>query len=291
MNWDDLRYFLLAARAKTLAGAARSAGVQHTTIGRRLTALERSLGAPLFLRGPEGLALTPLGEKLLPLVLDVERGALAVRELAQSRRARVRVALPSGFVAFLADDLARFGNEHPDLTFETVSGGQLLDLKRGEADLAVRIGPILDVELVARAIGEVGWSLYASPRYLESHPTPASPYDLAGHNVIAYGADLVSLPAAQWLEAHAAQATTALSTNEITTMVDAAASGAGIAMLPCMVAEPDTRLVRLTPEVLARRELSIVYRREARMNDSVREVTSFLLETMRSRKAEISGSN
>jgi DNA-binding transcriptional LysR family regulator len=82
-----------------------------------------------------------------------------------------------------------------------------------------------------------------------------------------------------------------LSTNEITTMVDAAASGAGIAMLPCMVAEPDTRLVRLTPEVLARRELSIVYRREVRMNDSVRAVTSFLLETMRSRKAQISGSN
>jgi DNA-binding transcriptional LysR family regulator len=72
LNWDDLRCFLLAARAKTLAGAARAAGVQHTTIGRRLSALERALGAPLFLRGPEGLTLTPLGEQLLPLAATTE---------------------------------------------------------------------------------------------------------------------------------------------------------------------------------------------------------------------------
>src|SRR4030095_9713363 len=79
-NWDDLRFFLRAAQTRTLAGAARSIGVEHTTIGRRLSALERALGAPLVLRGPDGLRLTPLGERLVPLGHAVERGRLDVRE-------------------------------------------------------------------------------------------------------------------------------------------------------------------------------------------------------------------
>ena len=290
LNWDDLRYFLLAAQARTLAGAARAADVQHTTIGRRLTALERSLGAPLFLRGPDGLCLTPLGDKLVPLVLDVERSVSAVREVAVSQRTRVRLALPSAFVAFFAHDLAQLGHDHPELTLEMVSGGKVLDLKRGEADLAVRIGPITDEELVGRRLADVGWSLYASPRYLESHPAPADPCDLAGHKVIAYGADLGSLPAAQWLEAHAPAAATVLSANEIATMVDAATSGVGIALLPCLVADIEPRLLRLTTEVLARRELSLVYRREVRMNDAVRATANFLVATMRNRARQIAGS-
>jgi DNA-binding transcriptional LysR family regulator len=289
LNWDDLRYFLLAAQAGTLAGAARAAGVQHTTIGRRLTALERAIGAPLFLRGPEGLSLTPMGEKLRPLVLDLERGVLAVRELAQSRRTRVRVALPSGFMSFFAEDFARFGQLHPEVTLETVSGGQLHDLKRGEADLAVRIGPIQDEDLIARRLGEAGWSLYASPRYLQLHAAPASPDDLAGHQVIGYGADLAALPAAQWLASHTTQALTVLSANEIATMLDAAVSGVGVALLPCAIADGEARLLRLTPQVLAPRELSLVYRREARLNEAVRVTVNFLTQAMRDRADQISG--
>jgi DNA-binding transcriptional LysR family regulator len=241
----------------------------------------------------------------------------AVREAAVSQRTRVRVALPSGFIAFFADDLARLGRAHPELTLEIVSGGRLHDLPHGEADLAVRSGPILDEALVARTLGDVGFSLYAAPRYLESAPRPATassaprggmskvaephllvshrapmdPHDLAGHQVIAYGADLASLPAAQWLQTHATQSTIVLRTNEIATMLEAAASGAGIALLPCMVADIEPRLVRLTPQVLAHRELSLVYRREVRMNDWVRVTAEFLVEAMRSRAGQISGSS
>jgi DNA-binding transcriptional LysR family regulator len=73
VNWNDLRFFLRAAQAGTLAGAARAMRVDHSTIGRRLSALERSLGAPLVIRSSDGLHLTPLGENLVPLVEQVER--------------------------------------------------------------------------------------------------------------------------------------------------------------------------------------------------------------------------
>src|SRR5262245_65056087 len=88
LNWDDLRYFLRAAESKTLAGAARVARVEHTTIGRRLSALEQALGAPLVLRGREGLQLTQIGGQLVPLVAAVERSVIAVRDLVASARSR-----------------------------------------------------------------------------------------------------------------------------------------------------------------------------------------------------------
>lgn len=289
LDWDDLRYFLLAAQAGTLAGAARASGVQHTTIGRRLSALDRSLGVPLFLRGPEGLTLTAMGEELLPLAQKVERDMMAVREFVASRRNRVRLALPSGFVALFADDLARLAREHPELTLETVSSGLPADLHRGEADLALRVGPIQDQDLVARSLGEVGSSLYASPRYLRDHPAPADHADLSGHQLVAFGTELSALPAARWLQAHAGSATVVLRTNEMVTMLEAAASGAGLALLPCLLADSDARLVRLTPEVLVTRGLSLVYRREQKGSRAVRTVAGFLIEALRARADRISG--
>ena len=289
LDWDDLRFFLLAAQARTLAGAARAGGVQHTTIGRRLTALERTLGVSLFVRGPDGLTLTPIGEEILPLAQKAERDMLALRDFVASRRNRVRLALPSGFVSLFADDLARLAHEHPELSVETISGSRPADLERGDADLALRIGPIQDQELVARSLGDVGSSLYASPRYLHDHPAPVDLHDLSAHRLIAFGTELSALPSARWLEAHAGKATVVLRTNEVVTMLEAAASGAGLAVLPCMLADHDARLVRLTPQVLATRGLSLVYRREQRGNRPVRAVAAFLIDALRSRAGRISG--
>lgn len=289
LNWDDLRYFLRAAQTKTLAGAARSIGVKHTTIGRRLSALERSLGASLVLRGPGGLTLTPMGEKIVPLVQEVERGMLAVRELVASQRERVRVALPSGFSGLFTEDLARLRQEHPGLTLETVSGGRPDDLKRGEADLAVRIGPVTDEDLVVRSLGEVGWSLYASAAYLDRRPAPRDANDLTGHDIIAYGADVASLPAATWIENHAANATVVLRSNELMTMLAATVAGAGLALLPCFLAETEPALQRLTSEVIAKRGVSLVYRREVRLAAPVRVAIQFVVEVMLKHADRISG--
>jgi DNA-binding transcriptional LysR family regulator len=215
LNWDDLRFSLLAAQAKTLAGAARAGGVQHTTIGRRLVALERSLCVLLFLRGPEGLTLTPMGEQLLPLAQKAGHDILALRDFVASRRNRVRLALPSGFIALFVDELARLAQEHPDLTLETVNSSQVADLQRGDADLALRVGPIQHQDLVTRSLGEVGSSLYAASRNLQAHPTPINLSDLSDHRLVAFGAELSAMPAARWLQVHAGQAAVVLRTNEM----------------------------------------------------------------------------
>jgi DNA-binding transcriptional LysR family regulator len=289
INWDDLRYFLLAAQTKTLSGAARASGVQHTTVGRRLTALERALGVSLFLRGPEGLTLTPIGEEVVPLAKSAERRLKSLADFVASRRNRVRLALPTGFVAVFAEDLATFAREHPELTLETVSAGQIADLQSGEADLALRIGPIHDPELVARSLGDIGSSLYASSRYLQEYPAPVDLSNLSGHRVVAFGTDLSALPAAQWLNARLGQATVVLRTNEMAAMIEAAASGAGLAVLPCMLADSDPRLVRLSPQVLVKRGLSLVYQREQRTGQPLRVVADFLIKSFRKRSREVTG--
>lgn len=289
VDWDDLRYFLRAAQARTLAGAARAMGVEHTTIGRRLSALERALGVSLVLRGPEGLQLTPLGEKLAPLVEEVERAVLAACDLVASQKARVRLAVPSGFTSLFTAGLAQLRKDHPDLSLELLSGARPADLKKGEADLAIRSGPVAGDELVVRKLCESGFSLYASESYLARRPAPVDLDDLAGHDVIGYDTSLAAVPAARWIEERAARATIAIRSREMTEMLAAASSGVGLAVLPCMLGDAEPGLRRLTREVVASRTLSLVYRREARLSEEVRAVIRFVVEVMREHAARIGG--
>ena len=289
LNWDDLRYFVRAAKAGTLAGAARAAGVEHSTVGRRLSALERSLGVTLFLRGPEGLTLTALGEELAPLAEAVEGAVLAFGEAVVSRRERVRLAVPSGFTGFFAKGIARLRAERPSLSVEILSGARPVDLKRGEADLAIRIGPVTDEELIMRKLGEVGWSLYASNAYLARRPVSADPTDLTGHEAIIYDGNLAGLPAAKWIQQHAANATIVLRIRETMEMFTAAVAGVGVAVLPCYLADAEPTLIRLTPSVLGTRNASLIYRREVRLSEPVRAVIRFVLEVMREHGEQLAG--
>jgi DNA-binding transcriptional LysR family regulator len=280
-DWDDLRTFLGAVRARSLAGAARALGVEHTTVGRRLSALETALGAGLVARGPAGLLLTPLGQKVVPLVEAVERAVGAVRELVASEKTRVRVAVPTGFATLLAPGLAELRARRPEIIVELLSGASPVDLKKGEADLAIRIGPVTDRELIARRLPDNGWSLYASEAYLARRPAPPDLQVLDGHDVIGYGANLVGVPAAQWLEAHTAGATIIVRASVMTEMLGAALSGAGIAALPCRMGDGEATLRRLTSAVIATRPMSLVYRREARLSAAAREVSRFVIDLMR----------
>jgi len=289
LNWEDLRFFLRAAQANTLAGTARAMGVEHTTIGRRLSALEKQLGVTLFVRGPRGLSLTQLGRRLLPLVQDLECGVQAVQELATTQRERVRVSMPPGVAGLLMPHLGKFQLEHPDVTIETVSSGRSMNLKRGQVDLAIRLLPVADESLIVRQLPDMAWSLYASPNYLEDRGAPADVDDLAGHALIAYGSDVEAQPAARWMEARSKQAHVVVRANEIDTAMTAAVDGAGLAILPCFFADSDARLKRLTPEVLAVRSMWLVYRSDARLSKAMKTAVKFVTDAMRANAARLGG--
>lgn len=291
-DWNDLRYFLRAAQAGTLAGAARAMGVEHSTIGRRLTSLERALGAPLVVRAPDGLHLTPLGASLVPLMEQVEHAVSAVVDHATAGQTRVRLALPTGFTALFSEHLDRLRQTHPRLALELLSGAKPVDLRRGEADLAIRSGPVADEDLVVRPLGESGWSLYAAPAYLARHAAPREPLDdLSGHALIGFDPALAAVPAAQWIEQRAAGggATIVLRSREMADIQAAALAGAGLALLPCLGADGEPGLARLTPRVLATRSLALAYPREARLSPPVQAVIRFVIDVMRDNAERITG--
>lgn len=289
LDWNDLRYFLRAAHTGTLAGAARALAVEHTTVGRRLTALERAFGAPVFIRSREGLRLTPLGEQARPLIEEVERAVSAVQAFVAADKTRVRLAVPSGFSALITQHLPRLAGSAPNVVLELQSGSRAVELRKGEAELALRVGPIDDDGLVAQYMGEVGWSLYAADSYLARRPAPLDPRDLAGHDVIGYDKALADVPGARWLEEHGAQARIVLRSRELTDMLASACAGLGLAVLPCILADAQPQLTRLTEEVLGERRLSLVYRRELLRVAPVRCVAEFVATLMHECAAIVHG--
>jgi DNA-binding transcriptional LysR family regulator len=289
LDWNDLRYFLRAAELGSLAAAARSLGVEHTTVGRRLSALERALGAPLVVRGPEGLRLTPVGQKLLPLVAEVARGIEQARALVASEKSRVRLAMPSGFSRLFAPELGRLQQQHPGLSLELLSGARPVDLALGEADLALRGGTIVGKDLISRKLGSSGWALYASPAYLGKAPQGVDLEDLSGHDLIGFDPSLADGPAAKWLAERTGSAQIVMRGREMVDMLAAAQSGVGLVLLPCFLGDADTELVRLSRGVVASHGLSLVYRREARISKEVRAVIRFVAEVIEKHASALSG--
>lgn len=289
VDWNDLRYLHVAVQQGSLTRAARALRVRHTTVGRRLDALEDALGASLVIRGPDGLRPTPIGAELVPLLGDIERAVAAACALAGARRSSVRLAAPSGFADLLGDAVAQLRARHPDISVEIVSGARAVDLRRGEADLAVRIGPIDDPDLIARKVGDVGWALYASRRYLARRGRPAGVRDLSGHELIGFDPGLAQSPAARWVEAHARSAAIVLRSREMVDMRDAAKRGVGLALLPCLLGDAEQALERITSEVVARRPIAIVHRRDARRSASVRVVARIVAEAIAAHAAELGG--
>lgn len=289
IDWDDLRTLREALRAGSLAGAARALGVEHTTVGRRLGALERALGASLVVRGSDGLRPTAVALAVVPLLEDVERAVVALRDLVRTRASHVRLATPSGFAPYFTRAIVDLRERRPDISIELVSGARPVDLQRGEADLALRIGPIDDPSLVARRVGEAGWALYSSRRYRERIARDVDPDDLSGHEIVGHDPSMAESPPAQWLAAHAGSATIVLRAREMVDMRDAAVSGVGLAILPRGLGDPHPELVRITPGNVASRPISLVYRRDMRLSSAVRVVAKLVTDVMAERRAELFG--
>jgi DNA-binding transcriptional LysR family regulator len=283
LDWNDLRYFLAAARAGTLAGAARMLGVKHSTVGRRLSALERALGAPLMIRNERGLTLTPVGAGLVSHAETIEGSVAQLQSQAASRIAHVRVAVPTAMVKPFTPHLGKLRKEHPDISIEFLSSSLSADLHKGEAEIALRVGlgPVNDDGLMVKKIGDFGWSLYASSSYLARHAPPADPRDLSGQELLGFHSRLAALPGGKWIAEHGAGASIVMLNREIIEMVAAAATGAGLAALPCIVADSEPELRRVTPELIGHNSVSVVYRREVGTMRPVSIVIQFLVDVLR----------
>ncbi|MGO9604680.1 MAG: LysR family transcriptional regulator [Candidatus Binataceae bacterium] len=253
MQWDDLRFFLAAARGGSLSAAAHELSVNYTTVSRRLAALQRRLGATLLQRTPDGLALTTAGEAVMALCERMEGTATELE-----RRAAGKDRAPAGLVSvtatetfasrFIIPALASLRERHPEIEIELIPDYRRLDLSRRQADLAIRNLKPDDPRLVCRRIAGFGLSLYASSDYLARRRKPRRGEGLAHHELVAW---TYILPArrSQFMGENIDGARISFRSNSTSALVRAVAEGFGIGFLPCYLADAEPGLIRLWPEV------------------------------------------
>lgn len=281
MNWDDLRFFLAAHRAGSFAGAARELGVEHTTVSRRLAALETALAVRLFTRSTEGLHLTAAGRDLLPSAEQVERltatAALRAAGEAETVEGTVRVATSEGLTTFFARRLGPLRERYPKLLVDLLTNNRVVDLARGEADFAIRAAADAQPDLLRRKLCVAGWSFYASPAYIARRGDASA--GLRGHDIVGFDDALARTPGAEWLATQGADARFVMRGNSLISVVNAAVSGMGLALLPCHLgADTAPALVRATPEVVAARTVWLVVHPDLARVPRVRAVMEFVTD-------------
>jgi DNA-binding transcriptional LysR family regulator len=275
IDWTDLRYFLALAREGTLSAAAKSLGVDHVTVARRVAALEASVSLKLVDRRPRSYVLTEDGKRIATLGRPMEEIAFAVERAAQASKpdigGEISISAPPSLANLLiAPKLIQLRRQYPGILIKLIGENRAASLSRREADLALRLSRPAQPGLVARKIGHFEFGLYGAPSYLKETPPHAFAF-------IAYDASMDDTPQQQWLKQIAGSREIVLCTNDLENQAAAARAGVGLAALPRFLGDRDPQLERWgTRGKPAGREIWLVVHRDLRRALAVRAVASFL---------------
>lgn len=245
MEWSDVRIFLAVARGGTLGAAARALGLSHPTIGRRLRALEEATGQILFQRTSDGFVLTEEGGAILGIAEQMEDSALAMtRRLAgqeQQLTGALTLSCADWFGAHvLPPILSAYGQSHPRVTIDILTGGRLFNLARREADLAFRIVPFDGPDIIQRRLLQMPYGAYIA----QDRPDPVVG-DGAGCTLIVMDTSTGHFPDADWLKTRLPKAEATLRSNSRGVQAQMCAAGIGVAVLPRPVGDGVGGLRRL----------------------------------------------
>lgn len=289
-DWNDLKFFLELARQGRLMPAARRLKVDHTTVSRRISELERDLGIKIFDRKPNGFVLTEDGHKLYQEAEKIEGAALVISEDFRATPAeptgRVRLTSMEGIAAFyLAEKLVQFNEKHPGVVVELVTERHLINLTKREADVCISFVPIVGPKLSVKKAGEFRLGLFASSRYIVEQGTPATMEELKRHDFIDYVDDLVAIQPVQWLHDVLVPESVVFRSTSMAAQQNAIAAGRGIGLLPFFSAKKDPRLVRLMKDVVVTRSLYISVHEDIEYMGRVRTLLRFLHEIFKADRA------
>ncbi|MCB2014472.1 MAG: LysR family transcriptional regulator [Sphingobium sp.] len=253
LDWDDLRIFLAVARTRKIAPAARTLGVDATTIGRRLTRLSSALEADLFEGGGNDRRLTPHGQALMRHAESAESAALAAMEEVTGEQhalsGQVRLSVAEGFGTWvLAPRIADFHARHPHIGLDIITASGFLNPSRREADMAVMLARPQRGRLMVRKLGDYTLRLYASHSYLEENGTPSCVDDLRGHSLTGYVPEFIFAPELDYIDEVESGLEAQLRSTSINVQHSMIRHGAGIGILPDFLAVQDSQLRPLLHE-------------------------------------------
>ncbi|MBA3676980.1 MAG: LysR family transcriptional regulator [Sphingosinicella sp.] len=281
IDWTDLQYALVLARRGSLASAARALGISHTTILRRVAALETSQGVRLFDRLPSGYKLTAGGEEMLAAaqevadaVTDLER-RLAGQDLRLEGLVRITTT-DTLMASLLPRILFEFQELHPAVRLEITTSTDLANLARRDADVAIRVSSNPPDHLVGRRIASVGQAIYQS----RDDARPRRGIDiLAKERWVGPSEALRATNIARWMNEHVPDECVMFRASSLSNMAEAAAGGLGLAALPCYYGDSLPGLRRASVKTIGQKpqgDLWVLTHPDLRNSARIRAFTAYV---------------
>ncbi len=287
MDWDKLRVFHAVADAGSFTHAGDTLNLSQSAVSRQISALEESLQVPLFHRHARGLILTEQGEQLNRTVREVfAKLAMTEALLTESKEkptGRLKVTTTVGFGAsWLAPRLQGFLEAYPDVSITLLLDDTDLDLAMREADVAIRMHPPKQPDLVQRHLLTMQWVICAAPDYLKQHGVPQRAEELDEHKLILFGDYRAPVEDINWLAEVGRRPgnprRALLEVNSIQAMLLAIHTGLGVGALPdYMLGENDGLVHLLTDLKSPKVDVYFVYPEELRNSKRVAVFRDFLL--------------
>jgi DNA-binding transcriptional LysR family regulator len=292
-EWNDFKVVLALGRGGSVAGAARILGVDGSTISRRLAAAEEAFGAVLIVRGGRDFSFTAEGKAALAageaMEAAVTAATAAVRSSKTELQGIVKISCAPSAVHFLLPFPKLVAERHPGLDVELISARTVIDLAKGDADIAMRAVRPTDLDVIVRYNFEWGSCAYAAPDYLKEHGRPSRFDDLSQHQLIRYDDSFQRASFARWIEPYVSTTTSNMRMDSIDMAHAMIAAARGIGVLFCCNGDPDPRLVRVFPEPIDMMQGWIVYHESSRGSVRIKTVADLLIEYVVERRHVLSG--
>ncbi|HYZ32084.1 MAG TPA: LysR family transcriptional regulator [Crenalkalicoccus sp.] len=287
LDWDKLRVFHAVAEAGSFTHAGESLNLSQSAVSRQIQALEEALSVPLFHRHARGLILTEAGETLNRSVREVfAKLAMTEALLTESRErpaGRLKITCTTGFGStWLAPRLERFLTLYPEVTVTLLLDDSDLDLAMREADVAVRMHPPRQPDLIQRHLASFGWRVCAAPAYLKRYGLPQRVEELDAHRLIVWGDHNPPIDEVNWLaeagRRPGSPRRAVVEVSSLTGMLRAVQSGLGIAALPDYMGHELDGLLRVLPDLKPPRlDAYFVYPEEMRNSKRVAVFRDFVV--------------
>lgn len=289
MDWNHLKVFFAVTEIGSFSGTARALGMSQSAISRQILNLEEDMGAILFRRTPSGLELTEPGEELRAAVDDMSsRAALAtqwINEFRETPEGPLKITTSVAFgSAWLSARISRFLKAYPDISVSLLLIDNVeLDLKKAEANVAIRFRLPEQQDLIQRKLMDVRYHIFASKEYLDEYGTPKTAADLDDHKILVYGEDFPApIDNINWLltvgREEKGPRVPILTVNSIQAIVRAVMRGVGIAALPYYLSEEYPELVEILGDLNGPNfSVYFVYPEEMRNAKRINVLRDFLL--------------
>lgn len=294
-DWNDLRFFLELSRRGRLVSAARKLHVDHTTVSRRIAALENELNVRLFDKSPRGYKLTDAGLRLLPHAEQMEARSNHLYQDISGKDARlsgtVRLAAPEGLSAhIIAHNMGKFREMHPDIELELMAESRRTSLSKREADIAITLARPDAGRVIAWKLCDYRLRLYGAQEYLDNHAEISNIDDLNDHDFISYIDDLIQLPELRFLDQVIKDPHVVFRSTNVMAQYNAVLDGIGLSVIHCFMADQDNRLIPILPEaIFIDREYWLVVHEDLRHVARVDAVGRFLTRLLKDQHNRMMG--